>query len=102
MLLWLKHPEFNWMYHRMGLTSDEQPGGQLSLCDVPDGTWSAQWLNTVEARPAGQEMVTAKRRKNSSTSAFAMSMEHRGLATPRTWTHGRAARNANDQDRGII
>jgi hypothetical protein len=31
-----------------------------SLRDVPDGTWSAQWLDTVEARPVGQEMVTSK------------------------------------------
>lgn len=59
-LLWLKHPEFNWMYRRMGMTSDEQPAGRLTLRDVPDGTWSAQWLDTVEARPVGQEMVTSK------------------------------------------
>ncbi len=59
-LLWLKHPEFNWMYRRMGMTSDEQPAGRLTLRNVPDGSWSAQWLDTVEARPVGQEMVTSK------------------------------------------
>ena len=30
-LLWLKHPELNWMYRRMGMTSDEQPAGWLTL-----------------------------------------------------------------------
>ena len=59
-LLWLKHPEFNWMYRRMGMTSDEQPAGQLTLRDVPDGTWSAQWIDTVEARSIRQESVTSK------------------------------------------
>ena len=59
-LLWLKHPEFNWMYRRMGMTSDEQPAGRLTLRDVPDGTWSAQWMDTVEARPVGNDTVTSK------------------------------------------
>ena len=36
-LLWLKHPEFNWMYRRMGIPSDEQPAGRLTVRDVPDG-----------------------------------------------------------------
>ncbi|HUT87986.1 MAG TPA: DUF5060 domain-containing protein [Thermoguttaceae bacterium] len=59
-LLWVKHPEFNWMYRRMGMTSGEQPAGRLILRDVPDGIWSAQWMDTVEARPVGQETVTSK------------------------------------------
>lgn len=59
-LLWLKHPEFNWMYRRMGMPSDEQPAGRLTLRDVPDGTWSAQWMDTVEARPVGNDTVTSK------------------------------------------
>lgn len=58
-LIWLKHPEFNWMYRRMGMTSDEQPAGQLTLRDVTDGTWSAQWIDTVEARSIRQESVTS-------------------------------------------
>ena len=59
-LLWLKHPEFNWMYRRMGMTSDSQPAGRLTLRDVPDETWSARWMDTVDARPVGQETVTSK------------------------------------------
>ena len=59
MLLWLKHPEFNWMYRRMGMQPDEQPAGRLTLRDVPDGTWDARWMDTVEARMVGQETVTS-------------------------------------------
>jgi hypothetical protein len=59
-LIWLKHPEFNWMYRRMGMTSDEQPAGRLTLGNVPVGTWSAQWIDTVEAQSIRQESVTAK------------------------------------------
>jgi hypothetical protein len=60
LLLWLKHPEFNWMYRRMGLQPEEQPAGRLTLRDVPDGKWEAQWMDTVEARLVGQETVTSR------------------------------------------
>lgn len=59
-LLWLKHPEFNWLYRRMDMTSDEQPAGRLTLRDVPNGAWSAEWIDTVEARPVGRETVTSQ------------------------------------------
>jgi hypothetical protein len=59
-LIWLKHPEFNWMYRRMDMTSDEQLAGRLTLRDVPDGTWSAEWMDTVEARPVGKATVTSE------------------------------------------
>jgi len=48
------------MYRRMGLRTEEQPAGRLTLRDVPDGKWVAQWTDTVEARPMGQEIVTSK------------------------------------------
>jgi hypothetical protein len=60
LLVWVKHPEFNWMYRRMGLQTEEQPAGRLTLRGVPDGKWDAQWTDTVEARPVGQETVTSK------------------------------------------
>jgi hypothetical protein len=60
LLLWLKHPEFNWMYRRMGLQTEEQPAGRLTLREVPDGQWQAQWTDTVEARPLGQETIVSK------------------------------------------
>ena len=60
LLLWLKHPEFNWMYQRMGMQPEEQPAGRLTLRGVPDGKWNAQWTDTVEARLVGQETVISK------------------------------------------
>ena len=59
-LIWLKHPEFNWIYRRMGMTSDAQPAGRLTLGNVPDGTWSAQWIDTIKARIIRHESMTAK------------------------------------------
>ncbi len=59
-LLWLKHPEFNWMYRRMGQQTEEQPAGRLTLRGVPDGKWDAQWTDTIEARPVGQETVPSR------------------------------------------
>lgn len=59
-LLWLKHPEFNWIYRRMGMASDEQLAGRLALRKIPDGTWSAQWIDTIEARSVRHESVTSK------------------------------------------
>jgi len=59
-LLWLKHPEFNWMYRRMGMTSEEQPTGRLTLRNIPDGTWSVTWIDTVEACPIRQDKVASK------------------------------------------
>lgn len=58
--LWLKHPEFNWMYRRMGMTSDEQPAGRLTLRDVPEGKWDVQWMDTVEARLIEHETATSR------------------------------------------
>jgi hypothetical protein len=60
LLLWLKHPEFNWMYRRMGMQTEEQPAGRLTLRPVPHGKWEAQWTDTVEARQIGRETVTSK------------------------------------------
>jgi hypothetical protein len=60
LLLWLKHPDFNWMYRRMGMRSQEQPAGRLTLRDVPEGTWELRWMDTVQARPLGQETVISK------------------------------------------
>ena len=59
LLLWLRHPQFNWMYRRMGQQSEEQPAGRLILRNVPNGKWQAQWMDTVEARALGQETVVS-------------------------------------------
>ncbi|MCU0917330.1 MAG: DUF5060 domain-containing protein [Planctomycetes bacterium] len=60
MLLWLRQPQFNWLYRRMGRQPAEQAPGRLTLQGVPDGSWDAQWMDTVAARPVGQETVVVK------------------------------------------
>jgi hypothetical protein len=59
-LLWLKHPEFNWMYRRMGMTTDRQPAGRLTLKHVSNGEWSVNWIDTIQARTIRQDRVTAE------------------------------------------
>jgi len=49
-LLWLKSPKLIWLYDRMGIQPKEQPAGSLVLAHVPDGTWVAEWLDTIENR----------------------------------------------------
>jgi len=45
----------------MGRQTQEQPAGRLTLRGVSDGKWDAQWTDTVEARPVGQETVTSSK-----------------------------------------
>jgi len=46
-LLWLKSPKLTWLYARMGVVPEEQPPGKLVLTGVPDGWWTAEWLDTI-------------------------------------------------------
>ncbi|MBN1676221.1 MAG: DUF5060 domain-containing protein [Kiritimatiellae bacterium] len=47
-LVWLKHPRFTWLHARTGIEPDEQPAGMLTIGGVSDGTWVAEWFDTVE------------------------------------------------------
>ena len=58
-LLWLKHPEFNWMYNRMGMQPELQPEGLLTLRNVSEGTWIVEWLDTVKAESIGTVIARA-------------------------------------------
>ena len=47
-LVWLKAPKLTWLYARTGIEPEAQPPGKLTLTNVPDGTWVAEWLDTVQ------------------------------------------------------
>ena len=47
-LLWLKSPKLTWLYGRMGVEPQTQPAGRLVLANAPDGTWVAEWLDTIQ------------------------------------------------------
>lgn len=57
MLLWLRHPEFNWLYDRVGIRPVRQRAGRLILTDVPAGTWRARWIDTLTGAQLGEETV---------------------------------------------
>ncbi len=62
-LLWLKSPKLTWLYARTGVEPEEQPSGKLVLGGVPDGTWAAEWLDTIRdkwIRRSVEESVNGK------------------------------------------
>ena len=38
-----------------------QPEGILTLQNMPDGTWMAEWVNTVDATNIKKELVTSRK-----------------------------------------
>jgi hypothetical protein len=47
-LVWLKAPKLTWLYARLGIEPQKQAAGRLVLANVPDGTWVAEWLDTIQ------------------------------------------------------
>jgi hypothetical protein len=62
-LLWLRNPQFIWVYQREGRQPEEQPEGQLALTGLADGRYSVQWRETMTGQVLGQSevLVTAGR-----------------------------------------
>jgi hypothetical protein len=58
-LIWLKHPEFNWMFNRMGMQPQQQAEGRLSLRNVSDGNWLVEWLDTVSGKWLHRQAVNS-------------------------------------------
>ena len=58
-LLWLRNPQFIWIYRREGRKVRPQPEGILTLSGVPDGTYRVSWVDTVADRDLGMTDVTA-------------------------------------------
>jgi hypothetical protein len=46
-LLWVRNPQFNWIYDREGRKLEEQPEGLLTLSDAPPGAFSVTWWETT-------------------------------------------------------
>ncbi|HLP73654.1 MAG TPA: DUF5060 domain-containing protein [Bacteroidales bacterium] len=57
MLLWLKNPKYTVLHELMKIRFDQQPAGRLELKNVPDGSWTAEWVNTIDAKPVRTELV---------------------------------------------
>ncbi|MBU4459414.1 MAG: DUF5060 domain-containing protein [Verrucomicrobia bacterium] len=46
-LLWLRNPQFIWLYQREGRQPIPQPGGLLTLADIVDGSYAVTWIETT-------------------------------------------------------
>ncbi|MPY88208.1 MAG: DUF5060 domain-containing protein [Luteitalea sp.] len=56
-LLWLKNQKFTLLHDLMDVELKPQPEGRLELEHVPDGTWIAEWMNTIDAASVRTEVV---------------------------------------------
>lgn len=63
MILWLKNQKYTVLHELTGVPLERQREGILTLQDVPDGTWLAEWVNTVEASTVKTEVVKSQNGK---------------------------------------
>ncbi|HEU5077895.1 MAG TPA: DUF5060 domain-containing protein [Opitutaceae bacterium] len=47
MLLWLRNPQFTWLFARLGRKIEPQPEGLLHLNHVVDGAYTVTWIDTL-------------------------------------------------------
>ncbi len=59
-LLWLKNQKYTLLHELAGIQFTGQPEGILELNDIPDGSWSAEWINTIDATTLRTELVESK------------------------------------------
>ena len=62
-LLWLKNPKYTVLYELMKIGTKLQPEGLLELNNVPDGSWMAEWINTLDAKYIKTELVRSSKQK---------------------------------------
>jgi hypothetical protein len=56
-LLWLKNQKFTYLHETVGVEVKPQAAGVLGLSNVPDGTWVAEWMDTVAGKFFKTEVV---------------------------------------------
>ena len=59
-LLWLKNQKYTLLHELAGIKFNVQPEGILELTDISQGSWSAEWVNTIDASTLRTEMVESK------------------------------------------
>ena len=56
-LLWLRHPAYNWLYDKMNIKPVTQPSGKLVLRDVHEGKYHLRWINTRNGNVLKEEDI---------------------------------------------
>ncbi|HAM11395.1 MAG: hypothetical protein A2X04_12245 [Bacteroidetes bacterium GWF2_41_9] len=59
-LLWIKNQKYTLLHELAGIGFSQQPEGVLELKNVADGSWMAEWVNTIDARVLKTELVQSK------------------------------------------
>ena len=56
-LLWIKNQKYTLLHELAGIGFIQQPEGILELKNITDGTWIAEWVNTITASTIKTELV---------------------------------------------
>ncbi|MGH7996020.1 MAG: DUF5060 domain-containing protein [Opitutaceae bacterium] len=59
-LLWLRNPGYTWLYAREGRKLVTQPEGRLHLDRIPDGRYTATWIDTETGKVLLREVSAAQ------------------------------------------
>ncbi|MBT3377481.1 MAG: DUF5060 domain-containing protein [Lentisphaerae bacterium] len=59
-LLWVRNPQFAWLFIREGREPTLQPEGSLTLAGVAEGQWRATWRETTTNEILRDETVTCR------------------------------------------
>jgi len=62
-LLWLKNQKYTVLHELVDIGIETQPGGVLEVNNVPNGTWIAEWVNTISATRIKTELVKSVNHK---------------------------------------
>lgn len=62
-LLWIKNEKYTLLHELAGIGFIKQPEGILELKDVSDGSWMAEWVNTITSSIIKTEMIESKGKK---------------------------------------
>ncbi len=62
-LLWIKNQKYTLLHELAGIAFVKQPEGILELSSIPDGTWGAEWVNTIDASLIRTELVESENGK---------------------------------------
>jgi len=56
-LLWVRNPQFIWIYDREGRQLEEQPEGLLTLSNAPPGAFSVTWWETTTGEVLARQVA---------------------------------------------
>jgi len=62
-LIWIKNQKYTLLHELAGISFVKQPEGILELGNVTEGTWEAEWVNTIDSSPVRIELVESRNSK---------------------------------------